>query len=490
MCPRCRVALLQRRLSASATTVSTQQLGPPKTKKPSIFSRVAFRRLKSAAPEVPYDLLETILRLSVQELERFPTSLCLVSKAWNSVATDLLYESLSPHSYHCFLLLLRSLSTGGYHGLSLRMKVRNIRLPMISRGKYGYSEVIHIKSLFVDQSGIPTLIPRHTTTRPTILRAGYKRDSQLFKEFTRFVSLCPNIRTLSFSFPVSHSLTSGWANCSIVKTFRSSTLRRLTLCGIDTIRALVEGIKDNQQINMPTLPQLEVLTVFDSSIDPGILDQLKRCISGDKLQILLPNLERLVLENTRATSLCLLSFLGVLEKIAPRLTSVALLNLRFMRRNRAIPNSILIMGPQRIKHLVLDMSTLYLLYPPEAATDGTLQGHHFGLSHTAKRTLESFELCLSGCQHHITHSLLTVEAMYQYGPPMSWTVPWIETLPATLKKMRFVIDHHPTFVAPPSQYNGDSGFEKFLKSGTDGASFFKRDDWKDLKMTFEERWLP
>jgi hypothetical protein len=392
------------------------------------------------APELPYDLLEKILRLSAQGLAQFPTSPCYVSKYWNVVATDLLYKTLSPQTYRSFHLLLRTLSTAGYHGHSLRTKVRDIHLPMLRPGKDSRNDdVIYIKGLSVDESGIPMLIPRDPTdptARRSILRTEYYRNSQLFKEFTRLVSLCANVQNLSFPFPESHSLSSGWGwvNCTIVKTFNSSTLRHLTLCGVNSLQALIDGIEDNQQMCISTLPHLECLTIFDAPIDYEIVKQLKCCTSDKNVRILLPSLKRLILEKTRTIYSYLPPFLGLLERIAPRLSSVALLELNFTGWIPDLWDSILMIGPQRIKHLVLDMSSFDILYPSESTVNETPEGPHFGLLHANNKTLEFIEARLSTVLHRHTRYRLTVEALYQFGSPTKWTETWIASLPATLKE--------------------------------------------------------
>jgi hypothetical protein len=372
------------------------------------------------------------------------------------------------------------------------MKVRDIHLPMMSFGKDSHNDdVIYIKSLSVDESGVPMLIPRDPadpTGCGSILRTEYDRNSQLFKEFTRLVSLCANIQSLSFPFPGSHSLASGWVNCSIVKTFDCSKLRVLTLCGVNSLQALIEGVEENQQKGMPTLPHLECLTIFDASIGSEIVKQLKRCTSNGNVQTLLPSLERLILQKIWTMHLCLPPLLGMLEAIAPQLSSVAILELGFIDWNPDVPDSIIKMGPRRIKHLVLDLSSVDMLYSSGSTTNETTEERHSGLMHTINRALESLEVRLLTAPHRHTRPRLTVEALYQFGPPLMWTETWIESLPATLKELGFVIYRPPTFLRNPIPHEVD--FETFLQLGTDGASLFVRNDWKDLRVTFEERIVP
>jgi len=45
--------------------------------------------------DLPYDLLDVILRLVAHSSGPVSLAPCLVSKAWNAVATDILYESVS-----------------------------------------------------------------------------------------------------------------------------------------------------------------------------------------------------------------------------------------------------------------------------------------------------------------------------------------------------------------------------------------------------------
>jgi len=187
-------------------------------------------------------------------------SLCRVSKSWNAVASEFLYETVAPMSYRSAELLLRSLNKdqeSRYRGL-----IKKVHFPLkssLSPPRSGYT----LDTPIFDDDGIIVLGVTGTSGWSEKLSA---RDLQILSQiFSSIIRLCPKVEEIRLPILTKPSTRSPATSIP----FAARNLCRLLLSGPTALSILINDILLSS--NRSAFTNLEAVSLY--AAEAGNIDQ-------------------------------------------------------------------------------------------------------------------------------------------------------------------------------------------------------------------------